>query len=273
MEMQRKYVEAAGLRTHYLHAGSGRPVILVHGGGAGADAYGNWNQTIGEFARHHEVFALDMVGFGSTEKPDPAGFTYSTPARVKHLIGFIEALGLRKASLVGNSMGGSASLGVAMQRPELVDRLILMGSAGLSRYDKTGAPQPLTGYKSPDKEAMRKLVKHLTYSYEPSEEMLEYRVRLTSDPATLAAYRATMQWIIDQGGLFYEEADIARVTAPTLIVNGKEDKVNQVWKALRFSELINPSWLYLIPECGHWAMIERPADFNAASLHFLGKQL
>ncbi|MEX0729803.1 MAG: alpha/beta hydrolase [Aquisalimonadaceae bacterium] len=273
MEVSSRFVDAGGIRTHYLHVGTGTPVILIHGGGAGADAYGNWSGVIPEFAKHHEVFAMDMIGFGKTDKPDPESFTYSTQARVDHLIAFIDALGLKSVSLVGNSMGGSASLGVGMQRPELLDRLVLMGSAGLSRYENNGGPRPLTSYDTPDKEAMRKLVKHLTYSYEPSEELLEYRVKLTSDPATLAAYRATMQWIVDQGGLFYEDEDIARVKAPTLIVNGKNDKVNQVWKAIKFSELIERSWLFLIPDCGHWAMIEQPDDFNAATLHFLQKKL
>ena len=76
-----RFVDAAGLRTHYLEAGSGAPLVLIHGGGAGADSVGNWKGSMPHLARHFKVIALDMVGFGDTAKPDPAGFEYSQAAR------------------------------------------------------------------------------------------------------------------------------------------------------------------------------------------------
>src|SRR5690554_4521465 len=111
MKITQKFIDAGGIKTHYLQSGNGEPVILVHGGGAGADALGNWEDTINEFSEHAQVFTLDMLGFGQTEKPNPDHFVYSTDARIDHLISFIEALGLKKVNLVGNSMGGQASLG------------------------------------------------------------------------------------------------------------------------------------------------------------------
>ena len=123
-----KYVVANGIRTHYLEEGSGEPVILLHGGGAGADGYSNWHSTIPLLAKHFRVLALDMLGFGKNEKPDETKFTYSQSARNDHLVGFIEALGLTGVTLVGNSMGGATSIGVAVKRPDLINKVVLMRS-------------------------------------------------------------------------------------------------------------------------------------------------
>jgi 2-hydroxy-6-oxo-6-(2'-aminophenyl)hexa-2,4-dienoate hydrolase len=82
-----------------------------------------------------------------------------------------------------------------------------------------------------------------------------------------------MAWIRDQGGLFYAEDDIRRVPAPTLVVNGKNDLVVPLRNAYRFLELLPNSWGYFIPHCGHWAMLEAPADFIAATSTFLHAQV
>jgi 2-hydroxy-6-oxo-6-(2'-aminophenyl)hexa-2,4-dienoate hydrolase len=78
-----------------------------------------------------------------------------------------------------------------------------------------------------------------------------------------------MQWIRDQGGLYYEDDYIRRITAPTLIVNGKLDKVVPLANAYKFLELIGPSWGYIMPDCGHWAMIEHPVDFARTTAAFI----
>src|SRR5690606_24648192 len=108
-----------------------KPLLLLHGGGAGADSVGNWSESIKILSANHRVIAPDMVGFGKTDKPSPDHYVYDQNGRNKHIIAFIEALGLAKTSVVGNSMGGATALGVALQRPDLLDRIVLMGSAGL----------------------------------------------------------------------------------------------------------------------------------------------
>ena len=112
-----RFVDAAGLRTRYLEAGSGAPLVLIHGGGAGADSVGNWKGSMPSLRGTSRSLALDMVGFGDTAKPDPAGFEYSQAARVDHLRGFLEALDIERASFIGNSMGGATALGLAAASP------------------------------------------------------------------------------------------------------------------------------------------------------------
>lgn len=263
-----KFADAGGLRTHYLEAGKGEPLVLLHGGGAGADSVGNWRGTLPAFARHFRVLALDMVGFGETAKPDPAGFEYSQDARVRHLAAFLDALGVRRASFIGNSMGGCTALGLAALHPGRVERLVLMGSAGLNTRIHEDL-LPVINYDF-TREGMVRLIRALVNDgFKPEDALVDYRHGKSLDPATRAAYGATMKWIKTQGGLFYAPEYISRVACPTLVVNGKLDRVVPVANAYRFLELIHDSWGYIIPHCGHWAMMEHPADFGRACTAFL----
>lgn len=260
-------VDAGGVGTHYLEAGTGEPLVLIHGGGAGADGLGNWRSTIPVFSRTFRVLALDMVGFGGSGKPDPSKFEYSQAARVKHLRDFLDALKIERASFIGNSMGGCTALGLAVESPERVNRLVLMGSAGLTTTLHADL-MPVINYDF-TREGMVKLIRALTNpQFHPDPELVDYRLKKSLEPDCRAAYGATMKWIKEQGGLFYAPEFIARVACPTLVVNGKDDKVVPVANAYRFLELIPDSWGYIIPHCGHWAMMERPRDFAAACLAF-----
>jgi len=94
-----QFVDTCGYRTHYIESGSGRPLILVHGGGAGADARGNWERfSMPLFSASFRTIAYDMVGFGYTDAPSPDDFVYNPESRVAQLIAFIEALGRRLAN-------------------------------------------------------------------------------------------------------------------------------------------------------------------------------
>ena len=263
-----KFVNVNGINTHYYEAGKGEPLILIHGGGAGADAWGNWRGCIADFAQHFHVYAIDMLGFGFTDKPDPASFDYSQSPRVEHLSGFIQALSLESVNLIGNSMGGMTSMGVAIEHPEWVNKVILMGSAGVKaplsdelksimNYDYTPA-------------GMERIVRGLTNpNFEVDPAIVEYRHQLSIDPATSAAYNAVMGWIREQGALFYEESYMAKLSKPTLVVNGKLDKVVALSCAYKLLELIDNSTGHILPDCGHWAMIEHPQTFARVSLDFL----
>ncbi|RLA10127.1 MAG: alpha/beta hydrolase [Gammaproteobacteria bacterium] len=265
---EKKFIDVGGVKTCYIEAGEGEPLILIHGGGAGANGYGNWFTCMPLFSKNFRTIAIDMLGFGLTDSPDPADCDYSQKVRYDHVAGFIKAMGFEKANQVGNSMGGATAMGVAIEYPELCDKLILMGSAGLNT-EITDALKPVLGYDY-TKEGMIKLIDVLTNdSFEITQEMIDYRHTNSIDPTNKISYGATMQWVKSQGGLFYEEDFIARVTQKTLVVNGKDDQVVPLTSAHRFLELIDNSWGYIVPHCGHWAMIEYPEDFAGAVSAFL----
>lgn len=261
------YVDVSGIKTHYLEAGSGaRTIVLIHGGGAGADSIGNWDGVIPRLEHDYHIIALDMLGFGKTAKPH-GDFVYSQESRTQHMIGFLKALDISNAMLVGNSMGGCTALGVSIEAPELVERQILMGSAGLNAAI-TPAMLPIVDYDF-TLEGMERLVDALTGpKYVKDTAMIERRYQLANDPDTKRAYAATMRWIKDAGGLAYEDDYIARCKVPTLVVNGKEDLVVPLENAYKFLSLIENSWGHIVPHCGHWAMIEHADDFAAITRHF-----
>jgi 2-hydroxy-6-oxo-6-(2'-aminophenyl)hexa-2,4-dienoate hydrolase len=263
-----RFIDAGGLRTHYLEAGNpiAPPLVLIHGGGAGADSTGNWRTTIPQLVDEYRIIAMDMVGFGRSAKPE--GFDYSQSARNRHLSDFLHAMNLHRVALIGNSMGGATALGVAMQSPALIDRLVLMGSAGLNA-EITESLKPIIFYDY-TMEGMARLINALTGSrFAASPELIKLRYELSIEPDTRRAYGATMEWIRTQGGLFYEEEALRQIKTPALIVNGKEDLVVPMKNACRFLELLDNSWGYFIPHCGHWAMLEAPVDFVGAVRQFL----
>lgn len=260
-------VPVDGIDTHFIDEGEGPPIVLIHGGGAGADSRGNWSEVIPIFSQGHRVIALDMLGFGYTGKP-AGDFVYSQDARNRHLIGFLDALGLTAASLVGNSMGGATAIAAAVERPDRVAKLVLMGSAGLVMH-LGEAIQSVLRYDF-TREGMVRIIRALTSDgFVIDDALVDYRVELASDPESKRSYSATMKWVHDQGGLYYNPSYVARVAVPTLIVNGKQDKVVSLDLARQFLDLIPRSWGYFIPDCGHWAMIEHPEDFSRATLGFI----
>ncbi|KBZ69288.1 hypothetical protein K875_00003 [Mycobacterium [tuberculosis] TKK-01-0051] len=265
---EENFVDAGRVTTRYWETGAGEPLVLIHGGGAGADAWGNWAPSLSAYAERFRTMAYDMVGFGKSRVADE-NFEYSQQSRIDHLAAFLDALGLDRVSLIGNSMGGATALGLAMTQPLRINRLVLMGSAGLNRRFSPQL-QTILNYQEPDRDAMARIVAALTHeSFVAPEDLVDYRYQLTCDQAVMNAYRRTMAWVREQGGLHYDEDAISAVKVPTLVVSGREDAVVPLHESLRFHELLEHSRLYALPRCGHWAMIEHPAEFARISIDFL----
>ncbi len=264
-----QYIDAGPLRTAYYRAGKGPPLVLIHGGGAGADSYGNWRSCVGELSKHFDTIAMDLVGFGNSAKPDPKQFPYDQRARTQQLEDFITAMGIGAPYIIGNSMGGLTSLDLSVARPDLVGAQILMGSAAI-RTPTNPALQALLNYDF-TLEGMRRIVQGLTNdSFKADPALVQYRYELSIQPEVRAGYIATQNWIRERGGLYCEEELLTRITVPTLIVSGKNDKVVPVTSAYRMLELIPHSWGIIFPNCGHWAMIEHPEEFCRVVTRFFG---
>jgi len=273
-KFQSKFVDCDGIRTHYCEMGEGDPLILVHGGGAGADGRSNFEANFPIFSQHMRVIAYDMVGFGLTDAPDPETFAYTQQARTDHLIGFIKALGLSNVCLIGNSMGGTTACGVALKAPDLVKKLVLMGAAiNLSPDDMIANREDLAPVMAYDgsEEGMRKIIAALTHGYRPSDEIVQYRHQATLRPTTAAAYKATMKWAF-HNGLYYSPEELASLHMPVLVMGGKNDVMVPVRKVFEQILSIPQAHGLIFPNCGHWVMIEYPEEFCAQTLRFFGKR-
>ena len=125
-----KDVDANGIRTNYLEAGSGdQTVVLVHGSGPGVTAYANWRGVLPELGKDFRCVAPDMVGFGYSERPENPKYGLNTWA--DQTLGVMDALGIEKAHLIGNSFGGGIALRLATRHPDRVEKMVLMGSMGV----------------------------------------------------------------------------------------------------------------------------------------------
>jgi len=267
-------VSIDGVETHYLEAGEGETLVLIHGGGAGADAEGNWKGCIPEYAKTFRVIAVDMPGFGRSARPDPETFSYGQTNRNKHMTGFIEAIaGGDPIYLIGNSMGGATALGVTINRPDLIRKLVLMGAAGLDISNPDPASRAALGSYDYTPEGMRKLVGVLAGPYfEVSDELVSYRHALTMQPGGREAMKAIQEHMKTDPMIYSHEA-IASIQTPTLVVGGKLDKIAVLERSYGYLKLIPNSWGFILPHAGHWVMMEAPAEFVAVTTDFFAKDM
>ena len=110
-----KTILANGIQTNYHEHGQGEPVLLIHGSGPGVTGWANWRLTIPALAENFRVIAPDIVGFGYTERP--VDVQYNMETWLNHILGFMDALGIQKAHVVGNSFGGGLALALAIRAP------------------------------------------------------------------------------------------------------------------------------------------------------------
>ncbi|MGD9530884.1 alpha/beta fold hydrolase [Pseudonocardia sp.] len=262
-------IDAGGVTTNYLDAGQGAPVVLVHGSGPGVSAYANWRLTIPDLAQHFRVLAPDMAGFGFSDKPGDYGMKRWTD----QIIGFLDALGLERVSLVGNSFGGGLALRVAVEHPQRVDKLALMGAMGVE-FPITEGLDFVWGYE-PGIETMRQVLDRMAYSRElVSDELAEVRYRAASEPGVQEAWAEMFpaprqRWV---ESMATPEERIQEIPHETLIVHGRDDKVIPLENAHRLNALIERSELHVFGRCGHWSQIEWAADFNAMLVRFFSRE-
>ncbi|MEU9064697.1 alpha/beta fold hydrolase [Streptomyces sp. NPDC048430] len=263
-------IDVGGIATNYHDVGDGAPVLLIHGSGPGVSAWANWRLTIPELAKQHRVIAPDIVGFGYTERPDD--IRYDAEAWLAHLVGLLDALGLAKVAVVGNSFGGSLALRLATRHPERVERLVLMGSVGLL-FPLTPGLDEVWGYE-PSVPNMRHLLN--VFAYDPrfaSDELAELRYRASIRPGVQNAYAEMFPPPRQDKitAMAVPEAAIAALPHETLIIHGRDDRVIPLATSLRLLDLIPHSQLHVFARCGHWVQIEHANRFNALVNAFLAE--
>jgi pimeloyl-ACP methyl ester carboxylesterase len=273
------WAEVDGLRTHYLKAGEGNaPVLLLHGGSYDSASL-SYKHAIGSISRHHQVFAPDWPGYGQSDKPE---IEYSTEYYVGFLGRLMDVLGLKKANLVGISMGGAISLGFSLRSPQRVEKLVLVDSHGLGRE----VPGRVASFALVRLPLLNKLVwaalgrsrRMVEWSlqsvfYDPravTRELVDEVFQVAKKPGAGQAWRSWQRNEIRWRGLRSNFVDrLHEVAAPTLILHGAEDKYVPVAWARRAHTMIKDSELHVLPQCGHWLTLEKPGEFNRALSDFL----
>ncbi len=268
-----------GLRLHYHESGGehDETVVLLHGGGPGASAWSNVGRNIPVLAKRFHVIAVDQPGFGRSDKQTehPQYFTHSADA----LAGLLDALGLGRVHLIGNSLGGGTAVRFALNYPDRAGRLVLMGPGGLSV--NVFSPDPTEGIKNlakfaappgPSKEKLEAFLRVMVYDQSLiTPELVEERFAAASAPESLAAMAAmgasfSRPDSFEQGMLWREAY---RLRQRVLLVWGREDRVNPLDGALVALKMIPRAQLHVFGRCGHWAQLEKFDEFNRLAMDFL----
>jgi 4,5:9,10-diseco-3-hydroxy-5,9,17-trioxoandrosta-1(10),2-diene-4-oate hydrolase len=266
------------LRLHYHEAGvgNGPTVVLLHGGGPGASSWSNFGRNIAVLAESFHVIAVDQPGFGRSDKPEshPQYFTHSSSA----LNDLFTKLGIERAHLVGNSLGGGTAVRFALNYPERAGRLVLMGPGGLSI--NLFAPDPTEGVSKlgtfsappgPSKDKLEAFLRIMVYDQSLiTPELLEERYAIASTPESLTAMKAMGRSF---AGADYEDGmlwrDAYKLRQRVLLIWGREDRVNPLDGALLALKTIPRAELHVFGRCGHWAQLEKFDEFNKLTTEFL----
>lgn len=263
IDFTRKHVALPGVNCAYIDEGSGPAVLSIHGSGPGAGAISTWRGNVAALAGNHRVIALDLAGFGGSTTIGDVPYTVPTWAR--QCFALLDALGIERASINGNSLGGRIAMEMALMAPARVEKLVLMGSGGLL-VDPTPALRALREY-TPSLENMRRLVTEC-FLFDPSlaSESL-VRERYDASEKTFATYKG--MFTADRSGMVLTHEAIASIATPALVIHGRDDKVIPPDNGVQISRLLQDADLHVFARCGHWAQFERRADFNALVASYL----
>ena len=255
-----KFVSIYGAKIHYVEAGSGAPLILIHGL---ADNIAVWDSVIPPLSARFRVIALDQIGFGRSDKPL---LNYRVSTFVDFLDGFMTELKIGRASLIGNSLGGWVAADFALKHPQRVERLILSDAAGYAALAKTMDPRALRALRLASREDIRylgPLTFHDKRFYQDVDFAFKERVT--------AGDSYTVGQVLDAmiRGDDVLDNRLQPINRPTLILWGRDDKLIPLNFGERFHQEIASSSLRIIDNCGHMPQVECPNEFAAAVLQFL----
>jgi 4,5:9,10-diseco-3-hydroxy-5,9,17-trioxoandrosta-1(10),2-diene-4-oate hydrolase len=268
------------LKLHYHEAGvgNGPTIVLLHGGGPGASAWSNFARNIPVLAERYHVIAPDQPGYGKSDKPidHPQYFVHSSNA----LLALLDHLEITdRVHLLGNSLGGGASVRFALDHPTRAGKLVLMGPGGLST--NLFAPDPTEGVKllsrftyEPTRDNLEKFLRIMVFDQSlVTDELIDERFALANTPESLAAMKAMGKSFAGadfEKGMLWRDA--YKLRQPVLLIWGREDRVNPLDGALVATKVIPRVQLHVFGGCGHWAQLEKFDEFNRLTVDFLGEK-
>jgi 2-hydroxymuconate-semialdehyde hydrolase len=271
-------VPTAGYATHAFRAGEGNDdvVLLLHGGGPGAQAWSNWQPALALLGDRFDVVAPDLVGFGTTDHPDPPpyGPRLWLQARCEQLVALLDELDIGCADLVGNSLGGALALHMAILHPERVRRIVLMGSGGAPFVPGPELRRMLGFYADPTADNLRAILRNFVFDVEAFGDidgLVDARVDVATAPDAQRSFEAMFTTPDGRpiGEIALAEDAVRSITQPALVVHGREDRIVPVECSQWLFERLADAELHLFSRCGHWAMLEHPAAFARVVSEFL----
>ena len=259
-----KEVMVFGQKIHYVEAGSGPVVVLLHGLGGNST---NWAFNIPALAQKYRVIVPDQIGFGRSDKPR---INYRVGTYADFLDKFLDELKIERATLVGNSMGGWIAALYALQRPARVERLVLADAAGFRPPPEFNLAV-LSGLNPSTRAGMRELAAQVFFNKQLFGGEAAIDLMLTQRMA--AGDGDTIQRLVESiyRGEDMLDGRLSAIKQPTLIIWGREDGLTPLAReGEKFRKEMPGAQFIVFEQCGHVPQVEKAAEFNAALLKFLG---
>jgi pimeloyl-ACP methyl ester carboxylesterase len=278
MTIPDRFITVNSVKTRYFVEGSGPPVLLIHGLGGGVEC---WLYTIGVLARHHTVYALDMIGFGLSDKPLDACYDIDSIARFT--VNFLDALHLERVAIIGHSMGGALALRFALNYPYRVTRLGMLAPAGLGKevdFPLRLFSLPLLGelLYQPSLAVSRQGIKAMCYDQSLSvEEAAQLHFERSVLPGAVPVFfkilRANMSIFGQNKGIYQQHLRaLPGIRFPVLLIWGNQDPIVPVAHASAVSRLLPCAHVHCLDRCGHLPMFEKPYEVNRLLMNFIREE-
>jgi 4,5:9,10-diseco-3-hydroxy-5,9,17-trioxoandrosta-1(10),2-diene-4-oate hydrolase len=272
-----RYIKVGNINTRYWAAGDkGSAVVLVHGLGGCIE---NWVYNVDPLAQRHRVYALDLLGFGRSDKTP---LIHDFNILVKLINDFMKVMNIEKTSLIGHSLGGGLVLQFALDYPDKVAKLVLMDNAGMGREVITDfkiCSLPILGelLTRPSLQGTARLWQEIVYDAGlVTPELVDMSYGIMVQPgakkALLSTLRAGINFRGQRTGLVNPLINkLGKITALTLVVWGQQDIIIPVAHAQVAVNKIPGARLEIFDRCGHMPMFEHPGKFNKLVLDFLAE--
>ncbi|MCV7064102.1 alpha/beta fold hydrolase [Mycolicibacterium vaccae] len=261
----------------YHEAGDGPALLLLHGSGPGVTGWRNYRGNLEVFAQRYRCLVLEFPGFGVSD--DFGGHPMLDAQGA--VVTFADALGLDRVDVIGNSMGGGVGINFAINHPDRIGKLVTIGGIGTNIFTPGLSEGIRLLQEFTEDPTRQRLIDWLrSMVYDPAlvtDELIEERWTLATDPDTLAAARrmygkaafAAMMAMMRKADVPMPWATMHKVSAPTLLTWGRDDRVSPLDMALVPMRTIPNAEFHVFPNCGHWVMIEAKAAFERTVLAFL----
>ena len=270
-EFRQGWVDAGGLKTRFIEAGSpdNPPLIMLHGT---AGSWENFCLNVAAHVEHFHCFAFDMIGSGLTDKPD---FDYETQHYVKHLCDFMDAMKIGRANLIGLSLGARVASRFAIDHPQRIDKLVLLSATAYfpaREIQKNIGASRSAATQNPTWENVREIFKELVHDESSvPDDLVALRLAIYSRPEMKKAMGHILALLEPEvyNRNRIPDDDWRKLKAPTMIVAAVDHDDVFLETARVISKLIPNAQVLEVKGVSHWPQLEEPEVFNRRSLEFL----
>jgi len=266
-----KTLQTADIKIHYHDVGAGDPLILLHSYGPGTTGWITFHRTLPMLSQHFRCLVMDLPNFGRT-----GPVVYNEPVHIlqaRTALALMDALGIDKAHMVGNSQGGQSAMVFAMKYPDRVNKLVFgachIRTGGdvylMGNRPSEGSRASREAMNNPIRESFRRYLRvHIDDEALVTDELVDYiHQNYTSNPDHIEATQKSVSVPYDHGD------ELPNIEAPTLIIWGRYDRMCVFEIGIAALNNIDDSRLVLLNKCGHWPPYEKPEEYTSHLLNFL----